>query len=265
MRTLALAAFLLLTADGRLWSGESGGYAIDWSTSDLRAASAATGASAFTAAGRAQLDWEQLRRGMDPNIGCDVQRRYRLVSAVGELLGVEETQYFSCTGTAHPSLERHLRTYPLSRNGAVAEVTSLFGEREVFEALSADPLVRKALREEHRAPSSLAELEAALAGRSFKVGRCPFVLRKDWRADFVLHHAEGQRAAVRVALFPDMTVCQGKIADLGLLLPVPPALRPAFEAAAVRRSGVLPIGSEKALPDAQTMLDFSNRPDAGAP
>lgn len=62
-----------------------------------------------------------------------------------------------------------------------------------------------------------------------------------------------------------MTACQGKTADLGLLLPVPPALRPAFEAATVRRSGVLPVASERALPDAQTMLSFSNRPDAGTP
>lgn len=183
MRTLALAAWLLLSAGGALWSGESGGYAIDWSRSDLRVASSATGAVAFTAAGRAQLEWERLRRGMDPSLGCELQPRFRLVSAVGDLLGVEETRYFFCAGAAHPNLERHLRTYPLGRNGAAAEVTSLFGEREVFEALSADPLVKKALREAHRAPASLAELDAALAGHVFRAGKCPFVLRRDWRSN----------------------------------------------------------------------------------
>src|SRR5438046_2668439 len=92
----AAAALAAEKAPERIWSGKSGGFAIEWTTADLVARDA-KGALAFSAGERAA------KFLADFGDECSATQSYELVSAVGRVLSLKVESGADCQGAAHPT------------------------------------------------------------------------------------------------------------------------------------------------------------------
>ena len=250
---LLVIALLTLPASTRsqtakpIWRGTSGGYEIIWTRSNLTA-------NPVGNKNRAELSALELTKAekceIDAKNICETERKFRLLSVVGSLVGLSDKYYCGCQREAHPTYYQRYTSIDLAKPGkvyAVAEdrstptkqvqLTDYFAADDVYRALLADPYVQKALKENKEAQpaKNLAELVKALAEDGCRTG-----FDSDMLSRFVFHHLEGDKVAVRLGISNlSAHVCNKELTQLGLLLPIPAALRKPLQAADARQEGFL--------------------------
>ena len=256
-------------ADGKMiWSGESGGFHIQWTTVDLFVQAATrvkknfgplveNGFNNFIAV---QVEDDQSSEEAKFS-NCLYERYFKLRSVVGTLVSFED-QYVDDCGGAHPSADTRFTTIDLARSGEVLyargedtpmmdvdlakpgkiiKLTDYFSEQDILRALLSDLVVKRALTDikASTSPQTLAELLELFAEYDYELGSTGFDLRPDFLTRFVFHHVEGEKVAVRLGLPPHYGFNRTSHQQLGLLLPIPPALQQSLDLAARRKEGFL--------------------------
>lgn len=259
-----LAAGSVLAAGPRTWKAD--GVTFELTPSELRAwTGAVTGPPAFSTAAllaseKREFDdyAKELARGLEgpgaPQYGdytFDQSVTFDVLSIVGPLVSMRESGGGYAPGAARPSGYHVLRVHDVLRRGATPSLLEYFSEKQLVAALKADPFVRTFGNPEKgfARAASLEELVAALdpdwarENSDDPGGDCGFEVSFDASMvrQFYFHHVEKNRVAVRIALAPGNEWCNrtgGRI-ELGLLLPIPPALSDHFLRAGRGEAGFL--------------------------
>jgi hypothetical protein len=260
-----------------IWTGKSGGFAIRWTTADLQARSLKRpGRLIFSAA---QLSRRAFQTFISPpNLDgseerITYERQFTLLSVVGSIVSLRDELYYNIQPSAHPGLEIRFTAidlakpgavpdpwateegFSLKKSGKVAKLTDYFPEKEVLKALLNDAIIQETLGGE--SPSSLAKLFKLLKDRRIEINGVPYLLPRDWLTRFAFHHLQGNKVAVRLGLPSAGGAARGLHAELGLLLPIPPALKKSLTLAASGKEGFLMADRKKLAGKGVTRIAFS--------
>lgn len=243
--TSPLVASQPRSSDGvvALWSGESGGFLVTLTKSDLSVARESDPSRVvFSAARTAKAEFESSEaeamaqsQAATPD-DCTHEHEFRVLSLVGSILSYEDKYFATCREEAHPTAQTDYFAVDLTRPETPAKLSDYFDERAILEALLADRIIARALKdlETVATPRKLDELERSLAGQPLAIGNCEFELPKDFLSRFAFHHVQGGQVAVRIGLPPSVGACRTQHAQLGLLLPTPAVLRSPLTVAATQ-------------------------------
>jgi len=268
LRSLALAtALLAFAADAAaqvIWRGRSGGFDITWSEDDVSARRVSDGAPVLSLRRRFAKEWDG-PRGEDENEVREVYQAFRVPSVVGSVISLEEAWYCDCGG-AHPIAYAGFVAYDLAESTPdapdTASVTRLVDEPPLVRALSADRVVRAALDSAGvREVGTLAALLDTAQWIGVEVDTpierdCWFAMGSGFPGHFALHHVEGDLVAVRFSLSHDVEICRGRMAQVGVLVPVPPRLRSDLAAAEGRTAGFLMKDARRLFMDRWTTFTW---------
>jgi len=244
-----------------LWSGESNGFRITWSGSNLIARKDAVvvfSARAFARQGLAHF----VSVVKDPTTGkvpgCAYERRFRLLAVVGTLMSFSDQYYSSCEKEAHPGGETRFTTIDLAKNGAVTYIgqdslgeikssqlgkavrlTDVFPEQEVYERLRAHPLIIQTLDAitGEPTPRTLRVLMSSLSGQRGSGQNC-FLIPNDLLSRFTLSRIEDGRIEVKLGL-PGDGPCRDDLTQVSLLFSIPSNLRIPLDRAKNSEEGFL--------------------------
>jgi hypothetical protein len=274
--------------DQPIWRGRSDNFILMWTTSDLRAVladkpaqvvfSVIPGVKRNFKAFMASLRTQQAGGGTEAE-HCTYERTFKILSVVGSLLSLEETYYAFCQGWAHPAVETRFTALDIAKPGELAyadsaafppididlsgsgkavRLTDIVAAPDILRALLNDPMIRKTIEpiSQPAPPRTLQELQQVLADQSLEVGECLFRFPEDVLTRFAFHHLEGDQIAVRLGLPPNVGACRTQHAQLGLLLPIPTALKRALTLAASRQAGFLMQGQKKIAGTRATTVAF---------
>ncbi|MDQ2839963.1 MAG: hypothetical protein M3Y72_02770 [Acidobacteriota bacterium] len=244
--------------DADIWHGASAGFSVNWSDSDILITQSGKHVLSLRAA--ALREWHGL--GKDANgIAISGQTTFRVLSLVDSVLSVEQERYCDCGG-AHPSglrrfLAIDLRSSTLD-NPAPTLLSSWFSEREIFDALRSDPLVRAALKEnDGLAPESLSALLVAVNYKTVQVGECRFAFKKDMLESFAFFSADPGHVKVRLSLSHAEESCRGQLTQIGIVLTPTAKLTGGLLSAG--RSHDLMNELRKIAPGTRTVVAFPNK------
>jgi hypothetical protein len=204
-----------------IWTGESGGVRIDWTTDAI---------AVEPPDGRAV----QLIERPKKEEGCEGEKTVRLLSVVGSIVSYEEFEGTSCEGAAHPSSITLYAAVDAAHAGKTVRLTDLFADADVLRALLADAVVKR-----HAPKTPPKTTEALVKALSSENTECEYAFGPDLLNRFAFHHVEGQKVAVRIGLSHGCEAARGKLTQLGILLPIPPALAGSLERASMRSQGFL--------------------------
>jgi len=235
-----------------IWSGESGGFKIRWTDSDIQVRPLKSpNRVIFSARSLAQQEFARFKanekkHGLKTRY-CEVVFRYKILSVAGSLMSFFEETGVDCEKTAHPSETNRFTVIDLKKPGGVSKkrvkLTDYFPEKAIYQALLADPRVQKALARREpplpQSPRNLAELCAGLKFELLDDGECSYFVPEDFLTQFAFHHLEGDKVAVRLALPIFGEVFRGHYLELNLLLPVPESLKEPLALAQAGKAGFL--------------------------
>jgi hypothetical protein len=228
--------------DKPIWHGNSGGFAITWSETDIWASKPETPTNKIFSEHRISLkETAGMTRNPASSNYCAYVSQMKLLSVVGPYLSIRKEIYNDCRGAAHPQLFSIFETVNLTAPEKPVSLTQLFPQKEVLDALLQDRVVKKTLgfMRPEEAPKSLAELTRRLEEQSMEQGICEYRFTPDFLTHFTFHHLEENKVAVRISLPYGYEVCRGMLTELGILLPIPAGLKPSLEQANARKSGYL--------------------------
>jgi len=211
-------------AASSIWSGESGGVQIDWTTRAI----------AVRRAGRKTIDLIAIPKS-EP--GCEGDLSVQILSVVGSIVSYQLSEGTTCEFAAHPSavtLYKAVDAADPKRAALHPSLTDFFADADVLRAMMADSVVQR--HAPKAVPRTAAELVTALSASQ---AECEYAFEKDLLNRFAFHHVEGDRVAVRIGLSHGCEVARGKLTQLGILLPVPPKLKDALDRASSRTEGFL--------------------------
>ncbi len=156
-----------------IWSGQSGGFEINWTTADIQAQALKSPARvAFSAARLARRGFQKFIS--PPNLDgsekrITYERKFTLLSVVGAIVSLKDELYYEIIPSAHPGGQTRFTTIDLAKPGEavyvsppeadlfeldlaklgkVAKLTDYFPETEVLEALRHSAIFKEALGEE---------------------------------------------------------------------------------------------------------------------
>ena len=193
----------------------------------------------------------ELRAPDPPSLGepiADESVAYRPLSVVGPLVSLRVTVGGYSPGAAHPYAIKTIETVDVARAGSNPSLLDFWSEGELVAALRADPWVQTFLDPDVPAPrgETLAGLTGTLDAARAVVDvddddpcRGDASFGPDLVRAFAFHHLEGRRVALRIGIPYATEICRGRMHEVGLLLPIPPALRDDLARAADRRAGFL--------------------------
>lgn len=253
-----------------IWTGKSGGFAIRWTDSDIQVHPLKSpNRVVFSARSLAQQEFARIKAS-EKKYGlkeryCEIVASYGIFSVVGSILSLFEGGDVYCEETAHPSHTSRYIAIDLKKPGGFTKkrvkLTDYFPEEAIYQALLADPRVRKALaRREPRlpqSPRSLGELYASFKDMPLDDGESSYELPKDFLTRFAFHHLEGDKVAVRLALPFLGQVNAGLNLELDLLLPVPESLKESLALAASGKEGFLMQDQERLSGGRYTIMRFT--------
>lgn len=229
---MGAAAWAAPTASA-IWSGKSSGATITWSEQDLRVQLAKQPA-------RSLFPPLQVHLGAAPeeqNL-CYQERAIKVLSVVGPYLSTEDGGYWNCLGTAHPGAVTRFSSHHLWKPGQALRLNDIFPEAQILKALLAEPLIRKTLAKAKITPLP-ATLSALVKQLTELNDECEYYFDDDLLERFAFHHVEKGQVAVRIGLSHGCEAARGRLTQLGILLPIPPALQQPLLAAQTRRQGFL--------------------------
>jgi hypothetical protein len=165
---------------------------------------------------------------------CSLTQRWSVLSAVGPIVSYRQDQDEYCVPAAHPWGGATYHTLDARRPGHEVSLLDYFQDRDVLKALLADKIVTRALT--GAPPRSVRELEKRL---ELANTGCEYGFWGGMVTHFAFHHLEGNQVAVRIGLSHGCEAARGTLTQLGILLPIPSALRAPLQAAAARKGGFL--------------------------
>jgi hypothetical protein len=277
-----------------IWNGQSNGFHITWTTSDISASSAKDGSLVFSAAHFAREDFQaseaetrkdtarinrELKREGKPPLKanpCTVEREITLLSVVGSILTFRDHFFAFCEREAHPAgnirytaidLAKPGRTlYSIdhfvdtTKPGKVVQLTDLFPDREILRALTADVLITKALKDRGGYPPRKlsALLPPILEPIYGDTDKGCHEISGDLLTRFAFHHVEGNRVAVRLGLSGCGT-CRECLTEIGILLPIPDSLSGPMALAEAGKEGFLLKDMKNILQGRHTKFVFQSK------
>jgi hypothetical protein len=274
----ALAASPSAPPDALIWQGRSAGLSVRWTTSDVSIRGGA-GAPLYSVRRTIGAEYDKIEReqdtwnaevigGDDPGLDadranlkshgvpyCGVDDQVRVLSVVGAIVSVREDKTAYCVPMAHPWGGASYMAIDAHRPQKPASLLDWFPDAEVRKALLADKLVGQAIAGMHvRGPlRSSHAIVTSIAGWS---GDCTYGFDAAMLSHFAFHHLEGDKVAVRIGLSHGCEAARGSLVQLGLLLPIPQALRQPLKDAEARRSGFLMKDQQAVSKGAFTALSF---------
>jgi hypothetical protein len=188
-------------------------------------------------------------------------------------------------GGAHPSLDTRFTTVDAAKPGdlryAIADetpmfdthdiseeknnkaiaLTDLFPEEIILQALVEDRVIKAAIKESENPtpPQKLSDLPKLFEKDFYGLPNVDFELRPDFLTRFAFHHVEGDKVAVRLGLPPHSGANQSQHMQIGLLLPIPDALREPLKLASTRKRGFLMKDAAKVSRGSSTKFERTNR------
>lgn len=218
---------------GAVWTGRANGGDIRWSKDDItvRAHGAQTfSARAFMAKALNVSDFEP---------GSYLEANARVKSVVGGIMSLEYTSYYNALHSAHPGGETRYVAINLAKPAQPVKLTDMFPEADVLKALLADPQVKAMLKQAgvKQAPKTLDALFQAIGFGTVPTRDHIYSFSADVLSQFAIHHVEGNSAYVRLGMPSASGADRYAFGQLGLKLPIPAALRPAF--AEAQRTGAV--------------------------
>lgn len=263
-----------------IWAGQSGGYAIRWTTANITAESVDKpskvifSAKDVALAKFAAFKKENLQE--DPAWQCSYTLKFSLLSLVGSVLSYEENESAYCgrnggAGWNHPADQIHYRVIDLSQMSKQISLPNFFSEDSVMKVLLADATVKDALSRVRDLvqPKTVADLaKAIIQGSEIYPVRstpeapkeCGFVFPEHPWTEFAFHHLEKGNVAIRLSLVPNSGACHSAHSQLGILLPVPDALKGPLAAAQTRRQGFLMDARKQPAGNRSTVFAFETAP-----
>jgi hypothetical protein len=248
-----------------IWEGVSRGVRIQWTTRDLSARSDAGQGETWSLASDLRKEYEKASSDSEGSGPCRGEEKITLLSVVGTFVSFERATYTECAHAAHPGGETRYATLDLKEvasHRALArpvELGDLFPPQAVFEALSKDGVVRKALAApghgKGTAPKTLPELAKRLSLSVLDEPCATFPL--DLMNRFAFHHLDARRVAVRVGV-PGAGPCREQLTQLGLLLDAPPSVALDMVEGADQRAGFLMKDAARIAKGRVTQLEFGS-------
>jgi hypothetical protein len=256
--------------DQVIWAGESGGFKIHWTDRDIQVHPLKSpNRVVFSARSLAQQEFARIKAS-EKKYGlkeryCEIVASYGIFSVVGSILSLFEGGHVDCEGTAHPSHSSRYIAIDLKKPGGFTKkrvkLTDYFPEEAIYQALLADPRVRRDLvrREPPLSPSprTLGEIYALFKKLPLDDGESSYDLPEDFLTRFAFHHLEGDKVAVRLGLPLLGQVNAGLNLELNLLLPVPASLKEPLALAASGKEGFLSQDQERLSGGRNTIMQFT--------
>ena len=258
------------TQDQDIWVDQSGGFTIRWSTSDIIVHPLDNVQEVrFSAKYLAQKDLEDtLNMAREPsdqeNRLALYERDFTILSVVGSIVSFQDHHFISFKHEAHPAGETRLTAIDFARSGEGVQLTEFFSEPVILHALLADPLIEEALRNAGNpdTPKTLSELIARTSPGVFGFKGFCYSISDDLLTRFAFHHIEGNKVAVRIGL-SGAGPCREAFTQLGLLLPIPDALKGALALAESGKEGFLMKDQKKIAHNQKATFKFVADKDAG--
>jgi len=224
---ISLSYLYLITniAQAVIWEGESAGFNIRWTKSEITATTP-FGRQVFSTTQLAQKNFEAdflMDKSLYKNNPCEYKRSFALLSVVGSIITISDTEYTSCKTMAHPSVDHNFRVIDLAKSAQAVKLTDLFLESDILAALLNDKILKLSLK--GKTPTSLTELFDVLEWSEIVIKDCTYTLPIDFLSQFAFHHVTARQVAIRLHLQPMAHVCESKNAQLGFYLPIPATLR----------------------------------------
>jgi LysM repeat protein len=252
--SLLLLCFTHVVQSASIWRGDSAQLNIRWTETDI---TAAKGKILFSAKALAKKDFEAdflVDQSLGKDNPCKYQRHFTLLSVVGRIATLEDTQEFSCQSLPHSLVEKKFRAIDLAQSGQVVALTDFFAESDVLKALLAEAIIKKALSG-LKTPSTLTALYDTLEWVDISVNDCEYALSEDFLTRFAFYHMSRNKVAVRLDLSPMGNACSN--IELGFYLPIPANLKKALYRAKRRWAGFLMEHSKKIARKKRMKVSFS--------
>jgi len=250
--TLGLALPAVATGDAPVWRYQYGSTSVVWSHQDLQVLPAKAATPSLSLRDQFVAKFQG-----DPDFR-EVESRYQVVSAVGPLLSLEKF-FYADGGGSHPTLLTTFEALDVRRPRQPALLTDYFPDRDVLAAMLNDRLVKEALATLPPAPPPRTSKQLLSRLAKAETG-CEYAFQDDFLSAFVFHHLVGDKVAVRLGLTYGGEPCRGQLTQLGLLLPIPAALKQDFRAAQARRAGFLARQATEVHHGATTKLRYDPDP-----
>ena len=253
-----------------IWAGESGGFKIRWTDSNIQVHPLKSpNRVVFSARSLAQQEFARIKAS-EKKYGlkeryCEIVASYGIFSVVGSILSLFEGGDVYCEETAHPSHTSRYIAIDLKKPGGFTKkrvkLTDYFPEEAIYQALLADPRVRRDLarREPPLSPSprTLGEIYALFKKLPLDDGESSYELPEDFLTRFAFHHLEGDKVAVRLALPCLGQVNAGLNLELDLMLPVPESLKESLALAQTGKAGFLMQDQKRLSEGRDTIMRFT--------
>jgi hypothetical protein len=206
------------------WANKAGGHEVRWSKDDILVRSGDDkpfSAKAYMA--------KQLNVADYPG-GTYLEASARVKSVVGGIMSLQYSCYYDVPGAAHPGGETRFAAINVAKPEQPVKLTDMFPESDVLKALLADPQVKGLLKQHgmKQPPKSLEALFQTLEFATIGTKNHAYTFSQDVLSQFAIHHVEGNQAFVRLGMPSASGADRYAFGQLGLKLPIPAALRPAF-------------------------------------
>jgi len=218
-------------AQAVIWEGESAGFNIRWTKNEITATTP-FGRQIFSTTQLAQKNFEAdflMDKSLYKNNPCEYKRNFALLSVVGSIATISDTEYTSCKTMKHPSIDHNFRVIDLAKSAQAVKLTDLFLESDILAALLNDKIIKLSLKD--KTPTTLTELFNVLEWSEIVIKDCTYRLPIDFLSQFAFHHVTARQVAMRLHLQPMSNVCESKNAQLGFYLPIPRTLKMALNRA----------------------------------
>jgi len=252
--SLLLLCFTHVVQSASIWRGDSAQLNIRWTETDI---TAAKGKILFSALALAKKDFEAdflVDQSLGKDNPCKYQRHFSLLSVVGSIATLEDTQQFSCKNLSDSSVEKKFRAIDLAQSGQAVALTDFFSESDVLKALLADKIIKKALSG-LKTPSTLTALYNTLEWAEISANDCEYALSEDFLTRFAFYHLGRNKVAVRLDLSPMGNACSNT--QLGFYLPTPANLKKALYRAKRKWAGFLMERSKEIARKKRMKVSFS--------
>ncbi len=274
-----------------IWSGHSGEFDLRWTTADLYLTSVTQKTERIftplveqgfrdfaTLLAENPKDEQNLKK-------CSYQRRFSILSVVGNLLTFRD-EYSDYCGGAHPSTDQRLTTIDLRKKealsykhsgempllfvdvnnrGKIVALTDYFPESQILSALLKDPGIKEAITN-GPSPKNISQLLELLEEQNFELKVDDFYARlpPDFLTRFVFYHADDKTVTIRIGLSPSSQAGHALEKHLSLVLATPEELKEPLALALSRQQGFMMRDAAVVIGGKTTVLnarfDNMNRP-----
>ncbi len=220
-------------AQAVIWEGESAGFNIRWTKSEITATTS-FGEQVFSTTQLAQKTFEADFLMDNP---CEYQRNFALLSVVGSIATISDTENIGCNTMMRPNIDHNFRVIDLAKSAQAVKLTDLFLESDILAALLNDKIIKLSLK--GKTPTSLTELFDVLEWSEIVMKDCIYTFPIDLLSQFAFHHVTATQVAIRLNLKPMIQLCQSHKTQLGFYLPIPTILKMPLNRAQMQNSGFL--------------------------